>query len=69
MLATSSGTPNSPAPARLWQYWRGRWTQVHLTARHPVTIIEMAAIPRTTSVWATAGYASHFKFALISRVP
>jgi hypothetical protein len=64
LLATSSGTPNAPAPRRLWQYRHGRWTQVHL-----VTILDMAAIPRTTSVWATAIYASHFKFALISRLP
>jgi hypothetical protein len=71
LLATSRGTPNySPAPVRLWQYWHGHWTRVRLTVRHhPIIVLEMAAIPHTTSVWATAGYANHFKFALISRLP
>ena len=68
LLATTGGTSQSPAPSRLWQYWRGRWTRVRLTARLG-TLTLMAPIPGSTSVWAEAGHANHFQFALLSRLP
>ena len=69
LLAASSGTNQSPAPARLWQYWHGRWTQVRLTARRLGTLTLMAPIPGSTAVWAEAGHEDQFKLALLSRQP
>jgi hypothetical protein len=69
LLATTGGTNQSPAPSRLWQYWHGRWIRVPLTARHLGTLTLMAPIPGSTSVWAEAGHANHFKLALLSRLP
>jgi hypothetical protein len=49
----------APAQTRVWHESVGMWKRAAVTAKHPVSIFDMALAPGTTSVWG-AGYLNIF---------